>query len=124
MIPADGEVVEGIASVDEFAITGESAPVIRESRRRPLGVTGGTRVVSDWIMVRITARAGRELPRPHDRAGRRRRAAEDAERDRAEHPAGRPDLIFLIVVATLAPFAAYAGATVPVDRLWSRCSSR
>ena len=91
IIPSDGEVVEGIASVDESAITGESAPVIRESGGDRSAVTGGTRVLSDRIVVRITARAGRDVPRPHDRPRRRRQPAEDAERDRAEHPARRPD---------------------------------
>ena len=55
LIPGDGEVVEGIASVDESAITGESAPVIRESGGDRSAVTGGTKVLSDWIRVRITA---------------------------------------------------------------------
>ncbi len=87
--PGDGEVVEGVASVDESAITGESAPVIRESGGDRSAVTGGTRVISDRLKVRITAEPRLDLPRPHDRAGRRRRAAEDAERDRAQHPAGR-----------------------------------
>ena len=91
MIPSDGDVIEGIASVDELAITGESAPVIRESGGDRSAVTGGTRVLSDWIKVRITADTGIHLPRSHDRAGGRRRTAEDAERDRAEHPARRPD---------------------------------
>src|SRR5580700_6537788 len=57
-IPSDGEVVEGVASVDESAITGESAPVIRESGGDRSAVTGGTRVISDWIRVRITAAQG------------------------------------------------------------------
>jgi len=57
-IPADGEVVEGVASVDESAITGESAPVIRESGGDRSGVTGGTRVLSDWLLVHITANPG------------------------------------------------------------------
>ena len=58
MIPSDGDVIEGIASVDESAITGESAPVIRESGGDRSAVTGGTRVLSDWIKVRITAAQG------------------------------------------------------------------
>ncbi|MDE3116917.1 MAG: potassium-transporting ATPase subunit B, partial [Pseudomonadota bacterium] len=58
LIPSDGEVIEGIASVDESAITGESAPVIRESGGDRSAVTGGTRVLSDWIKVRITAAQG------------------------------------------------------------------
>ena len=89
MIPSDGEIIEGIASVDESAITGESAPVIRESGGDRSAVTGGTRVLSDQIVVRITAARGRDVPRPHDRARRRREPPEDAERDRAEHPARR-----------------------------------
>ena len=60
IIPGDGEIIEGIASVDESAITGESAPVIRESGGDRSAVTGGTRVLSDQIVVRITARAGRD----------------------------------------------------------------
>ena len=89
--PADGEVVEGVASVDESAITGESAPVIRESGGDRSSVTGGTQVLSDWLIVEVTANPGRDVPRPHDRAGRGRQAAEDAQRDRARHPAGRAD---------------------------------
>ena len=89
LIPGDGEVIEGIASVDESAITGESAPVIRESGGDRSAVTGGTKVLSDRIVVRITAEPRRVVPRPHDRARRRRVAAEDAERDRAAHPARR-----------------------------------
>src|SRR5207245_9250084 len=58
VIPSDGEIIEGIASVDESAITGESAPVIRESGGDRSAVTGGTRVLSDQIVVRITARPG------------------------------------------------------------------
>jgi K+-transporting ATPase ATPase B chain len=58
LIPGDGEVVEGVASVDESAITGESAPVIRETGEDRSAVTGGTRVLSDWLIVRITANPG------------------------------------------------------------------
>ena len=91
VIPGDGDVVAGIATVDESAITGESAPVIRESGGDRSAVTGGTRVVSDRHRRADHGQSGRKLPRPHDRAGRRRQAPEDAERDRAEHPAGRHD---------------------------------
>ena len=89
MIPADGEIVEGIASVDESAVTGESAPVIREAGGDRSAVTGGTRVLSDWIIVRVTSNPGRDLPRPDHRPGRRSAPAEDAERDRAPDPARR-----------------------------------
>ena len=91
LIPSDGEVIEGVASVDEAAITGESAPVIRESGGDRSAVTGGTRVHVRLDQGADHRRAGLDLPRPHDRAGRRRRAAEDAQRDRAEYPARRPD---------------------------------
>ena len=88
MIPGDGEVIEGVASVDESAITGESAPVIRESGGDRSAVTGGTRVLSDWLDRPHQREPRRGLPRPDDRHGRGRQAAEDAERDRAQHPAG------------------------------------
>ena len=110
LIPGDGEVIEGIASVDESAITGESAPVIRESGGDRSAVTGGTKVLSDQIRVQITSEPRRDLPRPHDRPGRGRRAAEDAQRDRPDHPAGGPDDHLPLVVVTLEPFAIYAGA--------------
>ena len=87
--PPTARSIEGIASVNEAAITGESAPVIRESGGDRSAVTGGTQVLSDWIVVRITAARRLDLPRPHDQAGRGRGAAEDAERDRAQRPAGR-----------------------------------
>src|SRR5262249_604248 len=61
LIPGDGEIIEGIASVDESAITGESAPVIRESGRDRSAVTGGTKVLSDWIKVQITAQPGQSF---------------------------------------------------------------
>ncbi len=73
VIPGDGDVVEGIASVDESAITGESAPVIRESGGDRSAVTGGTKVLSDRIVVRISARPGEIVSGPDDRARRRRR---------------------------------------------------
>ena len=91
VIPGDGTVVEGIASVDESAITGESAPVIRESGGDRSAVTGGTRVLSDRIVVEITLEPRRDLPRPDDRPRRGRLAPEDAQRDRPLDPARRAD---------------------------------
>ena len=91
LIPADGEVIEGVASVDESAITGESAPVIRESGGDRSAVTGGTRVLSDWLVVRVTANPGETFLDRMIAHGRGRQAAEDAERDRARHPAGGAD---------------------------------
>ena len=90
-IPVDGEVVEGIASVNESAITGESAPVIRESGGDRSAVTGGTVILSDWLIIRVSANAGRGVPRPHDQSRRRGKAAEDTERDCAQHPPYRAD---------------------------------
>ena len=90
-IPCDGEVIEGVASVDESAITGESAPVIRESGGDFSSVTGGTRVLSDWIVVRGHRQPRRDLPGPHDRHGGGRQAPEDTQRDRPDHPAGGHD---------------------------------
>jgi potassium-transporting ATPase ATP-binding subunit len=113
-IPSDGDVVEGIASVDESAITGESAPVIRESGGDRSAVTGGTRVLSDWIRVRITAAQGSTF------LDRMIALVEGAERQKTPNEialnillAGLT-LIFVIAVATIPSFAAYAGGTVTV----------
>jgi len=110
LIPADGEVVEGIASVDESAITGESAPVIRESGGDRSAVTGGTRVLSDWIKVRVTAEPG------HSFLDRMIALVEGAERQKTPNEIALNILlagltiIFLLAVATLQPLAAYSGA--------------
>jgi len=110
LIPADGEIVEGVASVDESAITGESAPVIRESGGDRSAVTGGTRVLSDWIRVRITANPGETF------LDRMIALVEGAERQKTPNEialnillAGLT-LVFLIAVVTLQPFAIYSGA--------------
>lgn len=114
IVPADGEIVEGIASVDESAITGESAPVIREAGGDRSAVTGGTRVVSDWIKVKVTARPGESF------LDRMIAMVEGAERQKTPNEialnillAGMT-IIFLIVVVTLEPFMAYSGVLVPV----------
>src|SRR5262245_20583581 len=114
VIPGDGDVVEGIASVNESAITGESAPVIRESGGDRSAVTGGTTVISDWIKVRITATPG------HSFLDRMIALVEGAERQKTPNElalnvllAGMT-IIFLIAVATLPGLAAYSGTLVPV----------
>lgn len=113
-IPNDGEVIQGIASVDESAITGESAPVIRESGGDRSGVTGGTRVVSDWIKVKITAAAGESF------LDRMIGLVEGAKRQKTPNEIALNILligltfIFLIVVAALEFYAIYSGGTIPV----------
>ncbi|WP_407342914.1 potassium-transporting ATPase subunit KdpB [Pengzhenrongella phosphoraccumulans] len=109
-IPGDGDVIEGIASVDESAITGESAPVIRESGGDRSAVTGGTSVLSDRIVVRITAPAG------HTFVDRMIALVEGSERQKTPNEVALNVLlasltiIFLLAVATLQPFAIYSGA--------------
>jgi K+-transporting ATPase ATPase B chain len=109
LIPGDGEIVEGIASVDESAITGESAPVIRESGGDRSAVTGGTKVLSDWIRVRITAQPGDSF------IDRMIRLVEGAERQKTPNEIAlsllltKFTIIFLIVCVALQPFAIYAG---------------
>jgi potassium-transporting ATPase ATP-binding subunit len=109
-IPADGEVVLGAASVDESAITGESAPVLRESGGDFSSVTGGTRVLSDWLVVRVTANPGEAfLDRMIALVEGARRARTPNEIALAILLAGL-SLVFLLVTITLAPFSAYAAA--------------
>nr|WP_085086756.1 potassium-transporting ATPase subunit KdpB [Azospirillum oryzae] len=114
VIPGDGDVVSGIATVDESAITGESAPVIRESGGDRSAVTGGTRVVSDRIVVRITANPGESF------LDRMIALVEGAKRQKTPNEialnillAGL-SIIFLLVVMTLPAFADYSGAAIPV----------
>jgi len=110
MVPGDGEVVEGIASVDESAITGESAPVIREAGGDRSAVTGGTRVLSDVINVRITSNPGETF------LDRMIALVEGAERQKTPNEIALNILlagltiIFLFAVVTLQPFAVYSGA--------------
>jgi potassium-transporting ATPase ATP-binding subunit len=112
LIPGDGEIVEGIASVDESAITGESAPVIRESGGDRSAVTAGTKVLSDWLKVRITAEPGESF------LDRMISLVEGAERQKTPNEIAlsillaKFTIIFLIVCVALEPFAIYAGPRV------------
>jgi len=114
LIPSDGEITEGIASVDESAITGESAPVIRESGGDRSAVTGGTKVLSDRIVVRITAERGQTF------LDRMITLVEGANRQKTPNEIALTILlavltiVFLPVVVTLQPFGHYSGATVSV----------
>src|SRR5215468_9046705 len=107
-VPSDGEVIEGIASVDESAITGESAPVIRESGGDRSAVTGGTRVLSDWLVVRITSEAGETF------LDRMIAMVEGARRQKTPNEIALNILlagftiIFLLATVTLLPFSIYA----------------
>src|ERR1051326_717898 len=117
MIPADGEVIEGIASVDEAAITGESAPVIRESGGDRSAVTGGTRVRSDRIVIRVTMEKG------HGFLDRMIALVEGAQRQKTPNEIALTILlaaltfIFLLVCVTLKPFGIYSSATFSVPVL-------
>ena len=110
VIPADGDIIEGVASVDESAITGESAPVIRESGGDRSAVTGGTKVLSDWIRVQVTANPGETF------LDRMIALVEGAERQKTPNEIALNILlagltiVFLIAVVTLQPFAIYSGA--------------
>jgi K+-transporting ATPase ATPase B chain len=110
LIPGDGEIIEGIASVDESAITGESAPVIRESGGDRSAVTGGTRVLSDWIKVQITSNPGESF------LDRMISLVEGANRQKTPNEIALNILIagltivFLLVIIALQPYAIYSGA--------------
>ncbi len=117
VIAGDGEVVAGVASVDESAITGESAPVIRESGGDRSAVTGGTRVLSDWIVVQITANPGETF------LDRMIALVEGAARQKTPNEIALNILlasltiIFLLAVVTLEPFAIHSGAAVSITTL-------
>ncbi len=115
VIPNDGEVIEGIASVDESAITGESAPVTREAGGDFSSVTGGTTVVSDWLKIKIVAEPGQSF------LDKMIALVEGASRQKTPNEIALNTLlivltlIFLIVVVTLYPFANYLGVEVPIS---------
>ena len=116
-IPNDGEVIEGIASVDESAITGESAPVTREAGTDFSSVTGGTTVVSDWLKIRITSKPGESF------LDKMIGLVEGASRQKTPNEIALNTLlvgltiIFLIVVVCLYPFATYSGVQIPVSTM-------
>jgi len=117
VVPGDGDVVEGIASIDESAITGESAPVIRESGGDRSAVTGGTTVLSDWIVVQITSRPGETF------VDRMIALVEGASRQWTPNEIALNILlssltiVFLLAVVTLQPLAVYSGAEQPITVL-------
>lgn len=117
LIPNDGEVVDGIASVDESAITGESAPVLKESGGDFASVTGGTTVVSDWLKIQITSQPGESF------IDRMIAMVEGASRKKTPNEIALNTLlvsltiIFLIVIVTLYPIAMYSGVQIPVSTL-------
>jgi K+-transporting ATPase ATPase B chain len=117
LIPGDGEVIDGVASVDESAITGESAPVVRESGGDRSAVTGGTKVLSDFLVVRITANPGETF------LDRMIALVEGAKRQKTPNEIALTILlsgltiIFLFAVVTLQPFAIYSGGAVAIPIL-------
>ena len=117
VIPGDGEVIEGVASVDESAITGESAPVVRESGGDFCSVTGGTTVVSDWLKIRITSEPGNSF------LDRMIALVEGASRKKTPNEIALSTLlvsltiIFLIVIVTLYPIGMYSGVQLPLSTL-------
>ncbi len=117
MIPNDGEVVEGIASVDESAITGESAPVMKENGGDFASVTGGTKVVSDWLKIKITAKPGESF------LDKMIELVEGASRQKTPNEIALNTvlvcltLIFLIVIVALYPMAVYSGVKIQISTL-------
>lgn len=116
-IPGDGEVVEGVALVDESAITGESAPVVKESGGDFSSVTGGTTVISDWLIMEVTSAAGESF------LDKMVAMVEGASRQKTPNELALNillaalSIIFLIVIVTLWPLSAYSGITIPVATL-------
>ena len=121
IIPGDGEVIEGIASVDESAITGESAPVVRESGGDFCSVTGGTTIVSDWLKIRITSDPGSSF------LDRMIALVEGASRKKTPNEIALNTLlvsltiIFLIVIVTLYPIGLYSGVQLQTSTLIALC---
>ena len=117
VIPNDGEIIEGVASVDESAITGESAPVTREAGGDFSSVTGGTTVVSDWLKIRIVAEPGKSF------LDKMISLVEGASRQKSPNEIALNTLlivltlIFLIVIVSLYPFAQYLGVDIPISWL-------
>lgn len=117
LIPSDGEIIEGMATVDESAVTGESAPVIRESGGDKSSVTGGTRVLSDWIKVKVTANPGETF------LDRMISLVEGAKRQKTPNEIALTillvslSIIFLVAVVTIEPFAIYSGTTISITML-------
>ena len=117
VIPGDGEVIEGIASVDESAITGESAPVVRENGGDFCSVTGGTTVVSDWLKIQISSDPGNSF------LDRMIALVEGASRKKTLNeialttPSGSLTIIFLVVIVTLYPIGIYCGVQLPLSTL-------
>ena len=117
LIPNDGEIIEGIASIDESAITGESAPVLKENGGDFASVTGGTTVISDWIKVQITSEPG------HSFLDKMISLVEGASRKKTPNEIALNTLlvsltiIFLIVIVTLYPMASYSGVKIPISTL-------
>lgn len=117
ILPADGEIVAGIASVDESAVTGESAPVVREAGGDRSAVTGGTRLLSDWLIVKVSADPG------HGFLDRMISMVEGAKRQKTPNEIALNILlagftiIFLVVCATLLPFSIYSGGAITITVL-------
>lgn len=117
IIPGDGEIIEGVAAIDESAITGESAPIIKRANSDFSSVTGGTLVISDWIKVKITADPGDTF------LDRMIKLVEGAKRHKSPNEVALNTLlvvltiIFFIVVITLVPIAGYLGVNIEVSTL-------